>query len=122
MTRRVITYGTFDLFHVGHLNLFERLRAMGDHLTVAVSTDKFNCTKRKLCSMPYADRARIVAALRCADRVIPEEPWEQKIEDVRKYKIQLFGMGEDWVGKFDYLRDWCEVIYLPRPRESAQLH
>jgi len=112
--RRVITYGTFDLFHIGHLNLLERLRAMGDHLTVAVSTDEFNRVKNKLCSMPYEDRARIVGALRCVDLVIPEQSWEQKVDDIRKYKIDLFGMGEDWRGKFDYLREWCEVVYLPR--------
>lgn len=112
--RRVITYGTFDLFHIGHLNLLERLRAMGDHLTVGVSTDEFNRIKRKGCSMPFADRARIVGALRCVDRVIAEENWEQKVDDIRKYEIQLFGMGEDWRGKFDSLRDLCEVVYLPR--------
>jgi len=112
--KRVITYGTFDLFHIGHLNLLERLRAMGDHLTVAVSTDEFNRTKNKVCSMSYVDRARIVAALRCVDRVIPEEAWEQKVEDVRKYQIDIFGMGADWTGKFDFLKEWCEVVYLPR--------
>jgi glycerol-3-phosphate cytidylyltransferase len=112
--RRIITYGTFDLFHIGHLNLLERLRAFGDHLTVAVSTDEFNRIKNKGCSMPFADRARIVSALRCVDRVIPEENWEQKADDVLRYQISLFGIGADWQGRFDFLKEWCEVVYLPR--------
>jgi len=112
--KRVITYGTYDLFHIGHLNLLERLRALGDHLTVAVSTDEFNRVKNKICSMPYADRARIVGALRCVDQVIPERTWEQKRRDVLQYQIDVFGMGADWEGRFDDLRDLCEVVYLPR--------
>jgi glycerol-3-phosphate cytidylyltransferase len=112
--RRVITYGTFDLFHIGHLNLLERLRALGDHLTVAVSTDEFNSIKNKVCSMPYDERARIVGALRCVDQVIPEICWEQKVEDVQRLKIDVFGIGADWEGKFDFLKDWCDVVYLPR--------
>lgn len=112
--KRVITYGTFDLFHIGHLNLLERLRALGDHLTVAVSTDEFNRTKSKVCSMSYAERARIIAGLRCVDRVIAEQTWEQKPDDLRCYQIDVFGMGDDWKGRFDDLGSLCEVVYLPR--------
>jgi glycerol-3-phosphate cytidylyltransferase len=112
--KKVITYGTFDLFHVGHLNLLERLRALGDHLTVAVSTDEFNGIKNKVCSMPFEERARIVGALKCVDQVIPEVCWEQKVDDVQRLKIHTFGIGEDWQGKFDFLMDWCDVVYLPR--------
>lgn len=112
--KRVITYGTFDLFHIGHLNLLERLRKLGDHLTVAVSTDEFNMRKEKICSMPFADRARIVGALRCVDAVIPEETWEQKVDDIRTHGIAIFGMGHDWSGRFDFLEEHCQVVYLPR--------
>jgi glycerol-3-phosphate cytidylyltransferase len=112
--KRVITYGTFDLFHIGHLNLLERLRNLGDHLTVAVSTDEFNLRKEKVCSMSFADRARIVGALRCVDAVIAEESWEQKVDDIRTHGIALFGMGHDWSGRFDFLEPHCQVVYLPR--------
>lgn len=111
---KVITYGTFDLFHVGHLNLLERLRELGDHLTVAVSTDEFNQLKSKKCTMPFEDRARIVSALRCVDEVIPECAWEQKIEDVVQRQISVFGIGEDWRGHFDFLEPHCRVVYLSR--------
>ena len=112
--RRVITYGTFDLFHVGHLNILERLRALGDHLTVAVSTDQFNSIKAKTCVVAFEERMRIVGALRCVDQVIPETSWDQKPGDIQKLSIGLFGMGSDWTGKFDDLREFCDVIYLPR--------
>ena len=112
--KRIITYGTFDLFHVGHLNLLERLRALGDHLTVGVSTDGFNDTKGKQCVVSYEDRARIIAALRCVDAIIPEETWEQKPNDIQSLKIDVFGMGHDWAGKFDDLTQYCDVVYLPR--------
>ncbi len=112
--KRVITYGTFDLFHIGHLNLLERLAELGDHLTVAVSTDEFNLGKGKVCSMAYDERSRIVGALRCVDRVISEESWEQKLTDVQELDIDVFGIGDDWQGKFDYLSEHCEVVYLAR--------
>jgi glycerol-3-phosphate cytidylyltransferase len=112
--KRIITYGTFDLFHVGHLNLLERLRALGDHLTVGVSTDAFNDIKSKQCVVSYEERARIIAALRCVDAVIPEETWEQKPDDIRTLKIDVFGMGHDWAGRFDDLAQYCDIVYLPR--------
>lgn len=111
---RVLTYGTFDLFHIGHLRLLERLRALGDHLTVAVSTDEFNALKGKRSIVPYADRAALVAACRYVDAVIPEEHWEQKRQDIVRLKIDVFGMGGDWEGRFDELKDACKVVYLPR--------
>lgn len=112
--KRVLTYGTFDLLHVGHLNLLERLRALGDHLTVAVSTDDFNRVKGKKCVVPFGERMRLVAALRCVDAVIPEEHWDQKPGDIQRLDIDLFGMGDDWTGRFDALSRYCDVVYLPR--------
>ena len=111
---RVLTYGTFDLFHIGHLRLLQRLRALGDHLTVAVSTDEFNLLKNKTSAVPYADRAAIVAGCRFVDAVIPEESWDQKAKDVVRHRIDIFGMGDDWAGKFDELSAHCKVVYLPR--------
>ena len=114
----VITYGTFDLFHIGHLRLLERAKALAGEngkLIVAVSTDEFNWNaKQKKCAIPYTERAAIVAALRCVDQVIPEECWEQKTQDVEKYDVDIFVMGNDWEGKFDFLKPLCEVVYLPR--------
>lgn len=111
---KVLTYGTYDLFHYGHLRLLERAKALGDHLTVAVSTDEFNHIKHKRCVYPYEERAAIVRAIRCVDEVIPEENWDQKIDDVQRHKIDIFVMGDDWQGQFDFLRDYCQVVYLPR--------
>ena len=114
----VITYGTFDVFHVGHLRLLQRAKQLGGPngtLTVAVSTDKFNWEeKQKKCAIPDTQRMEIVAALKCVDKVIPETCWEQKRQDVLDNKIDIFVMGEDWKGKFDFLNDACEVVYLPR--------
>lgn len=112
--KTVITYGTFDLFHVGHLRLLERARAMGDRLVVAVSSDEFNECKGKKTIIPYADRAAIVAALTCVDEVIREDTWEQKADDILRFNVDLFVMGADWTGKFDELKTLCEVVYLPR--------
>ncbi|MBK6852045.1 MAG: adenylyltransferase/cytidyltransferase family protein [Burkholderiales bacterium] len=114
MTRTVITYGTFDLFHIGHLRLLQRLHAMGDMLIVAVSTDEFNAIKGKKTTIRFDDRCDIVRNLRCVDLVIPERNWAQKPTDILNYEVSLFGMGSDWTGKFDELRRYCEVIYLPR--------
>lgn len=114
----VITYGTFDLFHIGHLRLLERARALAGadgKLIVAVSTDQFNWNaKKKKCIIPDDQRMAIVAALRCVDKVIPETCWEQKRKDVVENKIDIFVMGDDWSGKFDFLSDLCRVMYLPR--------
>jgi glycerol-3-phosphate cytidylyltransferase len=112
--RKVVTYGTFDLFHIGHLRLLERLRALGDHLTVFVSSDEFNLLKGKSCVIDYAERSAIVAALSCVDSVFPENSWEQKVEDIQRLQIDVFGMGDDWAQKFDYLRPYCEVVYISR--------
>ncbi len=115
--KTVITYGTFDLFHIGHLRLLERAKALaeGGRLIVAVSTDEFNWNeKRKRSTICYEERAAIVGALKCVDLVIPEEGWEQKRTDVTKYSVDCFVMGDDWKGKFDFLKDLCEVVYLPR--------
>ena len=114
--KRVLTYGTFDLFHYGHLKLLERAKKLGDYLIVGVSTDEFNRIKGKKSIFPYEHRKEIVKNIKYVDEVIPEENWEQKINDVKKYKIDVFVMGEDWKGKFDFLKDYCEVIYLPRTK------
>lgn len=112
--KKVLTYGTFDLLHHGHIRLLERARALGDHLTVAISTDQFNLGKGKICAYSYQERKHILEAIRYVDEVIPETNWEQKIDDVKKYDIDIFVMGDDWEGKFDFLSDYCEVVYLPR--------
>jgi len=114
MQKIVITYGTFDLFHIGHLKLLQRLKALGDKLIVAVSTDEFNEIKNKTTIIPFDQRAEIVANIKCVDLVIPEKDWEQKIEDIKKYDISVFAMGSDWHGKFDFLNEFCDVIYLER--------
>ena len=110
----VLTYGTYDLFHIGHLNLLERLKELGDYLIVGVSTDEFNAQKNKKTIIPFEDRIKIVQSMKCVDLAIAEENWDQKRSDILKYDVDIFGMGHDWTGKFDDLSDMCEVIYLPR--------
>lgn len=112
--KTVITYGTFDLFHIGHLNLLRRAREFGDRLIVAVSTDEFNESKDKRCIIPYRDRSEIVASCKFVDFVIPEVTWEQKIVDIKTHHINTFVMGDDWKGKFDFLKTDCHVEYIPR--------
>lgn len=112
--KTVITYGTFDLFHVGHVRLLKRLRALGDRLIVGISSDEFNALKGKKSFFSYEERAEIVASSQYVDFVFPEHNWEQKREDIIKYQADIFGMGSDWVGKFDELSDICEVVYLDR--------
>lgn len=112
--KRVITYGTFDLFHEGHVRILRRAKALGDYLVVAISSDEFNQLKGKKSVMSYEQRKEVVEAIRYVDLVIPEHDWEQKIHDVQKYDIDVFVMGDDWTGKFDFLKDYCEVVYLPR--------
>ena len=109
------TTGVYDLFHIGHLNLLRRAKDLGDYLIVAVSTDRFNWVeKHKKCQIPDKDRMAIVEAIKYVDKVIPEDSWDQKIKDVQKYDVDVFVMGDDWKGKFDFLKDYCEVVYLPR--------
>ncbi len=113
--KRVITYGTYDMLHYGHLNLLQRARALGDYLIVVLSTDEFNWNmKQKKCYFTYEQRKKMLEALRCVDLVIPENNWEQKVTDVQLYQADVFVMGHDWEGKFDFLKDYCEVVYLPR--------
>lgn len=111
---RVITYGTFDLLHWGHIRLLERAAALGDELIVGLSTDEFNAVKHKEAYHSYAHRKYILEAIRYVNKVIPENDWKQKIPDVKKYNIDIFVMGSDWKGQFDFLKDYCQVIYLPR--------
>lgn len=118
--KRVITYGTFDLLHYGHINLLRRARELGNYLVVALSTDEFNWNqKQKKCYFPYEERKRMLEAIRYVDLVIPEESWEQKTSDVDKYQIDIFVMGDDWKGKFDFLQEQCQVVYLPRTPEIS---
>ncbi len=112
--KKVITYGTYDLFHVGHLNLLKRAKALGDYLIVAVSSDEFNKGKGKVCKISDTDRMEIVKAIRYVDEVILETSWEQKINDIVKNDVDVFVMGDDWEGKFDFLKEYCDVVYLPR--------
>lgn len=117
MGKRVITYGTFDLFHIGHLEVLRRAKELGDYLVVMISTDEFNWNeKQKKCVYPYEQRAQIVKAIRYVDEVLPEDCWAQKIDDVKEYNIDVFVMGDDWKGKFDFLNNQCDVVYLPRTR------
>jgi len=115
----VITYGTFDMFHVGHLRLLKRLKEMGDELIVAVSTDDFNELKGKKTLIPYSQRVEILSSIKYVDRIIPEENWEQKIKDVEKYKVDTFVIGNDWEGEFDFLEEYCEVKYLERTEDIS---
>ena len=117
--KTIITYGTFDMFHIGHLRLLQRLKDMGDELIVAVSTDEFNKGKGKRVMIPYEQRAEIVANIKCVDKVIPEESWEQKVDDIQKYNVDLFAIGDDWKGKFDFLKEYCEVVYLERTKDIS---
>lgn len=114
--KRVLTYGTFDLLHYGHIRLLKRAKALGDYLVVALSTEEFNELKGKKTYHNYETRKEMLEAIRYVDLVIPEENWEQKINDVKEYKIDTVVMGGDWAGsdKFEYLKDYCEVVYLDR--------
>ncbi|WP_068547290.1 glycerol-3-phosphate cytidylyltransferase [Thalassotalea crassostreae] len=114
MTKKIITYGTFDMFHIGHLNLLKRIYEFGDELIVGVSTDEFNATKGKKSLIPFEQRAQIVEAIQYVSKVIPEQSWEQKKHDIIDLNIDIFVIGDDWKGKFDHLEDICRVIYLPR--------
>lgn len=118
--KKIITYGTFDLLHYGHINLLKRAKALGDYLIVVLSTDEFNWNmKQKKCYFTYEKRKALLEAIRYVDLVIPENTWEQKILDIKEFKIDTFVMGDDWKGKFDYLNEYCKVIYLTRTPEIS---
>jgi len=120
--RRVITYGTFDLLHYGHINLLKRAKAHGDYLVVVLSTDEFNWNeKQKKCYFDYEKRKQLLEAIRYVDLVIPEINWKQKISDIQQYHIDVFVMGDDWKGKFDFISEHtdAEVVYLERTPEIS---
>ncbi len=114
--KRILTYGTFDLLHYGHIRILKRAKEMGDYLVVALSTDEFNAIKGKKAYHSYETRKKMLEAIRYVDLVIPENEWEQKLQDVKDYKIDVVVMGDDWAGsdKFDYLKEYCEIAYLER--------
>lgn len=112
--KRVITYGTYDLLHPGHVNLLRRAKALGDHLIVGLSSDGFNALKEKHAYYTYEERKLVLEAVRYVDEVIPEDTWEQKADDIRTHRVDVFVMGDDWAGRFDELQPLCEVVYLPR--------
>lgn len=110
----VVTYGTFDLFHVGHVRLLKRAAALGHELHVGISSDEFNTIKGKKSVLPYEQRAEIVSAIKYVTSVFPENHWKQKVEDIKRLKADMFVMGNDWAGKFDELKEHCDVTYLER--------
>ncbi|MBE6816474.1 MAG: glycerol-3-phosphate cytidylyltransferase [Ruminococcaceae bacterium] len=114
--KRVLTYGTFDLLHYGHINILRRAKQLGDYLVVALSTDEFNASKGKVAYHNYETRKKMLEAIRYVDLVIPENCWEQKLDDVKNYHIDTVVMGGDWKGsdKFDYLKDYCNLVFLDR--------
>ena len=114
--KRILTYGTFDLLHYGHIRILKRAKELGDYLVVALSTDEFNATKGKKAYHSYETRKKMLEDIRYVDLVIPENNWEQKIQDIKDYKIDVCVMGSDWAGsdKFDYLKEYCEVVFLER--------
>jgi glycerol-3-phosphate cytidylyltransferase len=114
--KTVLTYGTFDLLHYGHLEILKRASLLGNKLIVGVSTDKFNEIKGKTCVLPYQKRKELIESLDYVDKVIPENNWNQKVTDIQGNNIDIFVIGDDWEGKFDELKDFCEVIYLPRTK------
>ena len=117
--KRVITYGTFDLLHPGHINLLRRAKDLGDELYVGLSTDEFNQMKGKTAVLTYEQRKTVLEAIRYVDHVFPESNWKQKTSDIKKYEINCFVMGDDWKGKFDFLKDYCTVVYLPRTTDIS---
>ncbi|ACB60074.1 MULTISPECIES: glycerol-3-phosphate cytidylyltransferase [Exiguobacterium] len=112
--KKVITYGTFDLLHWGHINILKRAKEMGDYLVVAISTDEFNRLKHKESYHSFENRKLILESIRYVDEVIAENNWDQKITDVQEHQIDTFVMGDDWAGEFDFLKEYCEVVYLSR--------
>ena len=112
--KKVITYGTFDLLHYGHINILKKAKELGDYLIVALSTNEFNTIKGKECYFSYEQRKKLLESIRYVDLVIPEDSWGQKSSDVVEFKVDEFVIGDDWVGEFDFLKEYCEVIYLSR--------
>ena len=117
--RKVITYGSYDLLHIGHINLLRRAKELGDYLIVGVSTDEFNTLKHKKSFLSYEHRKIILESIKYVDEVIPEEKWEQKTLDISGHGVAVFVMGDDWKGKFDHLRNLCEVVYLERTQNIS---
>lgn len=118
--QRVITYGTFDLLHYGHINLLRRAKELGDYLIVALSTDEFNLEKGKKSYFSFEKRKQLLESIRYVDLVIPETSWDQKINDLHEFRVNTFVMGDDWLGKFDFLEnEGVEVVYLPRTPEIS---
>ena len=117
--KKVITYGTFDLLHYGHINILKRAKEQGDYLIVALSTNEFNEIKGKKCYFSYEERKKLVESIRYVDLVIPENNWEQKVNDINEFKVDTFVIGNDWAGKFDFLNEYCEVVYLSRTPEIS---
>lgn len=117
--KKVITYGTFDLLHYGHINILRRAKELGDYLIVALSSDEFNALKGKKSFFPYNQRKMLLEAIRYVDEVIPENDWDQKINDVTSNDVDVFVMGDDWTGKFDFLKPYCTVVYLNRTPEIS---
>ena len=117
--KRIMTYGTFDLLHYGHINILKRAKSLGDYLIVGLSSDKFNELKGKKSVMSYEERKEILESIRYVDKVIKESNWEQKVDDIIKYNIDVFVIGDDWEGKFDFLKEYCEVVYLPRTKSIS---
>ena len=122
--KRILTYGTFDLLHYGHIRILQRAKEMGDYLVVALSTDEFNATKGKKAYHSYETRKKMLEAIRYVDLVIPENNWEQKVQDIKDYKIDVCVMGSDWAGsdKFDYLKEYCDVVFLERTPGVSTTH
>ena len=112
--KRAITYGTYDLFHVGHVRLLKRIAEMADELYVVVSSDEFNKIKGKTCVIPFEERREIIESLACVTKVLREDNWDQKIQDIIDNQCDVFVMGNDWITRFDYLNKYCDVVYLPR--------
>lgn len=112
--KKVLTYGTYDILHRGHIHLLRRARGLGEYLIVGLSTDEFNALKGKRAVFSYEDRKLLLEAIRFVDEVIPEREWAQKVADVVDRGVDIFVMGDDWTGKFDFLEEYCQVVYLPR--------
>lgn len=117
----VITYGTFDTLHYGHINLLRRAKELGDYLIVGLSTDEFNATKGKKSMLNFEERKKLLSAIKYVDLIIPEENWEQKVEDIKKYNVDILTMGDDWKDsdKFNYLKEYCDLVFLERTKDIS---